>query len=215
MSFGENIDNLLPNYLVQPEKARLKDALLQFTIGKAGNEIDYNDFYKNYDHLYFLQSDLVREIRVPNWDDESGTFLKRYTDAIIISNTCDINFNNKRSLNKKQCLFAPLIDIQSYIQDLLDFGYEKDKIDKFIMSIKAQLITNIFYLPNLHNDDKEYLALFDNIFWFPIDELHSYIGNIEKNRFASLSHFGYYLFILKLSYHLCRLPEQCDREVMV
>ena len=27
--------------------------------------------------------------------------------------------------------------------------------------------------------------------------------------------YKFYLFILKLSFHLCRLPEQCDREVVL
>lgn len=213
MAFGDDFDLILPNYLVNEEKSRLRDALRQFTVDEKGKEINYADFYKSYGHAYFMQSDLVREIRMSLWNEEGAVFEKSYSDAIIISNTCDISFENKHSMNSKQCLFAPLIDFNEYINDLVASGYEKDKLEQFIQTVKAQLVTNLFYLPLFHKNNKEYVVFLDNVFWFPAIELNSYIDNIQENRITSLSHFGYYLFILKLSYHLCRLPEQCDREV--
>jgi len=213
MAFGDDFDLILPNYLVDEEKSRLRDALRQFTVDEKGKEINYADFYKSYGHAYFMQSDLVKEIRMSLWSEEGAVFEKAYSDAIIISNTCDISFENKHSINSKQCLFAPLIDFNEYISDLATSGYEKEKLEQFIQTVKAQLVTNLFYLPLFHKDNKEYVVFLDNVFWFPAIELNSYIDNIQDNRITSLSHFGYYLFILKLSYHLCRLPEQCDREV--
>lgn len=214
MAFGDDsFELLLPSYLVDPEKSRLKDALKQFTSDEKGKEIDYTNFYKAFQHAYFMQSDLVKEIRVAKWNDEKAIYEKVYTDAIIISNTCDISYDNKRDINTKQCLFAPLIDFNEYLKDLEKEGYLPEKISSFSQAIKAQLKTNIFYLPTNHKDNKEYIVLLDNVFWFPTEELNSYLEKIEDNRITSLSHFGYYLFILKLSYHLCRLPEQCDREV--
>ena len=214
MPFGDDyFEKILPSYLVEADKTRLKEALRQFTIEERANEINYSNFYRSYDHAYFMQSDLIKEIRVSKWDDESAVFQKGYTDAIIISNTCDISFENKRDVNTKQCLFAPLIDFNEYLADLEKAGYSKDKIISFSQNVKAQLRTNIFYLPVHFKEGKEYIVLLDNIFWFPTAELNSYIDNIDENRITSFTHFGFYLFILKLSYHLCRLPEQCDREV--
>ena len=211
MPFGDdNFEKILPTYLVQSVKTRLKEALKQFTPEEKGKEIDYSDFYKNYNHSYFKQSDLIREIRLAHWNNEKAEFQKGYTDAIIISNTCDISFENKHEINTKQCLFAPLIDFKEYVSDLLDAGYGIDKINSFCQNIKSQLRTNILYLPFYNG--KEYIVPLDNIFWFPTSELNSYISEINDNLISSLTHFGYYLFILKLSYHLCRLPEQCDRE---
>ena len=157
--------------------------------------------------------DLVKEIRVSKWNDEKAIYEKVYTDAIIVSNTCDISFENKHDVNTKQCLFAPLVDFKEYLLDLEKAGCKPEKIESFSTAVKAQLRTNIFYLPTNHKDGKEYIVLLDNVFWFPTTELNSYIDNIDENRISTLSHFGYYLFILKLSYHLCRLPEQCDREI--
>lgn len=213
MAFGDDFDRILPNYLVSEDKGRLKDALKQFTVEWTGKNIDYSDFYKSYGHAYFMQSDLVKEIRMSNWNDEKAIFEKGYPDAIIVSNTCDISFENKHTLNAKQCLFAPLVDFNEYIKDLEKNGYEKSKLEQFILTVKSQLVSNLFYLPPTNNLKKEYVAFLDNVFWFPVSELNTYVDNLEENRIISLSHFGYYLFILKLSYHLCRLPEQCDRGI--
>jgi hypothetical protein len=214
MAFGDDkFELILPTYLVDPDKSRLRDALKQFIPEGRGSEINYANFYRNYQHAYFMQSDLIKEIRIAKWDDESASYKKGYTDAIIISNTCDISFENKQELNVKQCLFAPLIDFNLYLEDLKQAGYNQEKVRVFASNVKAQLRTNIFYLPLHFKEEKEYIVLLDNVFWFPTSELNSYINNIEENRITSLTHFGFYLFILKLSYHLCRLPEQCDREV--
>jgi hypothetical protein len=212
MAFGDDFDKILAPYLVQDNKVRLKEALKQFTLENRGKEINYSDFFKSYNHTYFMQSDLVKEIRMSVWDDLNMNFNKVYTDAIIISNTCDISPENKHDFNSKQCLLAPLVDFNEYLLDLKNEGYVDEKLEQFANTIKSQLVSNIFYIPNLQSGQREYIVMLDHIFWFPTNELNSYIENIEENRISSLSLFGHYLFILKLSYHLCRLPEQCDRE---
>jgi hypothetical protein len=216
MSFGDDkFELILPNYLVEPEKSRLLNALKQFTPEERGGNIDYSNFYRNHQSSFFLQSDLIKEIRFASWDEDTAEYIKSYTDAIIISNTCDLSFENKRDLNVKECLFAPLLDFNLYLEDLRNGGYGEDKIKTFSKNVKAQLYSNIFYLPEYFKEKKEYIVLLDNIFWFPTNELNSYLGEIDENRITSLTHFGYYLFILKISYHLCRLPEQCYREVEI
>ena len=213
MAFGDDFDTLLPNYLVASDKLRLKNALSQFMPEHRGNNIDYNDFYKIYHNNYFLQSDLIKEIRFPYWDASNAEYTKAYTEAIVVSNTCDISSENPRDINVKQCLFAPVIEFQEYLSDLKDNGLSESKIDGFSKNVKGQLYSNIFYLPSHFTEKTEYIALLDKIFWFPVSELNSYIPSINDDRITSLSHYGLYLFLLKLSYHLCRMPEQCDREV--
>ena len=216
MPFGDdNFQTILPPYLVDPDKSRLRDALKQFTPEQRGKEINYSDFYRDYTHNYFLQSDLIREVRFAKWNEGTSLYDKAYTDAIIVSNTCDISEENNHELNCKQCLFAPVIDFNEYLDELAKEGYSQEKIQSFKQVVASQLRTNIFFLPRNHKDDKEYIVLLDNIFWFPTSELNSYLADINANRIVSLSLYGYYLFILKLSYHLCRLPEQCDREFKV
>lgn len=211
MAFGDDLDKILPSYLVQSDKTRLKDALRQFTPENRGNEINYQNFFRSFDHLYFLQGDLVREIRMSLWDEGEAVFNKVYTDALVVSNTCDLSSNNRHEINQKQCILAPLVNLEEYISDLMDAGYGGDNLNSFLNTIKAQQVSNLLYLPVNNGVGPEYIVLLDNVFWFPTSELNSYKGEIRETRIASLNHFGYYLFILKLSYHLCRLPEQCDR----
>ncbi len=213
MAFGEDFDRILAPYLVEERKDRLKQALLQFTTDNQGKEIDYTKFYKSFGHAYFMQADLLREIRMSNWNEQDSTFHKVYPEAIIVSNTCDISADNSHKAHPKQCLFAPIMDFSAFAANLAKEGYADEKLEQFVRTVKAQLVSNLFYLPVVNSEKKEYIVLLDRIFWFPADELNSYIDKIQDNRITSLSHFGYYLFILKLSYHLCRLPEQCDREV--
>ncbi|MEP5611451.1 MAG: hypothetical protein ABJP45_04345, partial [Cyclobacteriaceae bacterium] len=60
-------------------------------------------------------------------------------------------------------------------------------------------------------NEKEYIAYLDDTSNITIEELGLLKENLSENRIASLDFFGYYLFVLKLSYHLCRLPEETDR----
>lgn len=216
MAFGDdNFEKILPPYLVEPDKSRLRESLKQFIPDGRRGEINYENFYRDYNYAYFMQSDLVREVRFAEWDEGRALYDKKYTDAIIISNTCDVSIENSRDINTKQCLFAPLIDFNLFLSELKNEGYSSEKVNTFSENVKSQLCTNIFYLPQLNKEGKEYIVLLDNVFWFPTSELNSYIEEIEENRISSLALFGFYLFILKLSFHLCRLPEQCDRELKV
>jgi hypothetical protein len=216
MSFGDNdfFELLpLPAYLADEDKSRLAAALKQFT--QAGqNVIQYNDFYKQYGHAYFMQSDLVREVRSPFWNDDEEIYEKVYPDAIILSNTCDISKENKRDISDKDCLMAPIMEMSEFIKDLKEKSKDYNRTNSIISSIKAQLVTNLFYLPEIKG--KDYVVYLDRVFTFPTKELNdTYLNSIEDNRIASLSLFGHYLFVLKLSYHLCRLPEVCDREILM
>jgi hypothetical protein len=61
-------------------------------------------------------------------------------------------------------------------------------------------------------DAQEYFALLDNMFWIKTEEINALSPTISDDRLATLNHYGYYLFILKLSHHLCRFPEENDRQ---
>ncbi len=212
MGFGEDQWNiLLPSYLSDESKGRLQKSLEQFHQSNR-DEISYEDFYKNYGYEYFLQGDIVLEIRTAHWNKDERSFGKSYYDGLILSNTCDISFDNNRNVNPKQCLFAPLLDLNSYLQDLLAAGYTAQKTEEFKKNVKAQLYSNLFYLPKINDQDKERIALLDRMFWYPIDELQPLVATINEERIASLNQYGFYLLVFKLSYHFCRLPEQCDRE---
>lgn len=199
------IEHLFPSYLTTTEKGRLLDALEQFKDANAKGNWDtkiYSHFYASTSYDYFLQGDIVREIRYPNFNKQNRSYESTYTDALILSNTCDWDLSNLRKINK-QVVMAPLLEMSEYL--------EEDPNQEIIQGIKSQTTSNIFHLPPNHFNGKEYICHLDKAFWFPTDELNSYLSDLEQTRIASLDYFGYYLFLVKLSYHFCRLPEEKQR----
>jgi hypothetical protein len=220
------IEHLFPDYLTATEKGRLLQALEQFkdafTKGKWNSKV-YSHFYppstalKNFilktyvpeseqPSEYFLQGDLIQEIRYPNWNSESKNFERTYTDALILSNTCDLDLSNLRKAHK-QVVLAPIVEMSQYVEEISD----KQESQQMVKSIKSQTTSNILYLPPNLVNGKDYICHLDKAFWFPTEELNSYIPDIAQTRIASLDYFGYYLFLVKLSYHFCRLPEEKQR----
>lgn len=205
-------ESLLPPYLTSDAKERLQNALKQFK--RDGHDIDYAHFYplapkKETD---FLQGDLLSEIPMPYWNQETQSYETVYRDAIIVSNACDLSTDNHRSLNLKQCVLAPLLDFEEYIIDLKSSGYAENKLKTYLNEITHQKISNLLYLPPNPVNQKAYIAQLDKFFWVPVASLNGLKQNIEKERITSLSMFGHYLFVVKVSYHLCRLPEEKDRD---
>lgn len=204
-------EQILPAYLTSAEKSRLRNSLEKFKPEHRNKEFGYNDFYK-LNHLdYLIQGDLIYDIRFPFWDSNNRVYLKGYTNAMILTNTCDISFENKRTLNPKECLFVPLIALDEHIVTLKESRFSQTQIDSFVKSLKAQELTNLFYLPKAQKTRKEYIAILDNVFWVATYELQELYDTLEEERFASLNLYGQYLFILKLSHHFCRFPEENDR----
>lgn len=215
MLFGDNFESLLPSYLTDVDKARLKDGLLQFSRSrgeaKVASEIDYTNFTCREQSDYFKQSDLVREIRYPFLNSEYQ-YEKKFTDALILSNTCDISDENNHTLNKKQCILAPIIKLSLLIEELSsNENISDEQLASFQQELKLQRITNLFYICD--NGGDEYIAMLDKLFWFPTEELNEYLENISENKIFSLSMFGYYLYLLKISFHFCRFPESMERAV--
>ena len=205
MPFSDQLENLLPLYLSHSQKMDLRMALVQFKDPKKG--VNYSNFYHLNPDKEFLQSDLVSEIRCPHWD--SSKFIESYPDAVILSHGCDITKSNSRALNSKQCVFAPVLKLSDYIDELKLSNWADQRITTHVESIKCQEISNIFYMPAKSGID--FMVLFDKSFWFPTEELNALLPDIANNRMASLTNFGHYLFVFKLSFHFCRLPEDNER----
>ncbi|ABG57529.1 hypothetical protein [Cytophaga hutchinsonii] len=202
----DDIHALLPKELTEQGKNRLVNALKQFT-GENSDKI-YTDFYTASPHEYFLQGDLVREIRFPDWNDKTAEFEKVYYDVILLSNTCDMDDNNTRDIPKK-VMVAKVIKLSAFIE-CIDTAIVKE-VDQLIKAVKSQHYTNLFYLPG--EDGEEYIAYLDDVSTIYVEELAEMKNELSENRVSILGQFGYYLFILKLSFHLHRLPEQTHRSL--
>jgi hypothetical protein len=210
---AEHFERLLPLYLVSTEKQRLKEGLSQFLSANRDNDIVYDHFYLEDNVDFFRQSDLIAEVRSANWnaDFEGGEFERSYTDSMLLSNTCDVNDQNKRPINIKESVFAPVVNFREYLRDLKENGISELQAHNFEKDVMQQRIANLFYLPPYIKDGPDYIALLDRLFWLPSSDLNKRLPYISQGRIKSLDQFGFYLFIFKLSYHFCRLPEEADR----
>lgn len=205
--FIEELERLLPPELTDQKKGRLREGLKQFF--DPGNSQDkfYTDFYLPISHNYFLQGDLIREMRFPVFNKELRQYEKLYFDALLVSNTCDVDESNKCTVTKK-AVIAKLIPVDTFIESLKEL--EVENAAEILTQVKNQLYSNIIYL-SIAKGNEDYLAYLDDLSIIEKEELNTLKEDIAINRIESLDYFGYYLFIFKLSYHLCRLPEETER----
>jgi hypothetical protein len=198
----EEIKIYLPKYLSPESEENLFDQLKQFP-----ENID-DRLYTNYvlDPQLIYQGDGIEGLLVVNLPDTQI----RPARGMILSNTCDVDERNKR-LFPSSLVYAPIFNLEKYQKGLLASEILKDagQIEDHIYAIKKQRITQIFYLPKggaLENESIVFLDRVnscDNIFLSKVE--------IKDIRLFTLSNYGLYLFIFKLSVHFTRITEGIDR----
>lgn len=204
MELEENIKLYLPQYLSEDKLISLKKELKNF-----GNRRDsgkyFTTFLKSDSNLF--QGDCVKA-QVWNLPDIES----REENVILLSNTCDMDISNQR-LNQCRVMYAPIFNLEKYRQKLLEKKFEKNKIDNHIKDIKNQLVSQILYLPTKSILGYDSFVLFDRTISIPLTS--EIVANCTKTRKVSLSNYGFYLFLLKLSYHFTRIQEHVDRDAKI
>jgi len=205
-------EDTLPSYLLAEDKTRLKGMLSQFFVpDQKKDEIRYENFYLRIPQCaYFRQGDLLHSLPICDWDTSKQCYTTGFAPVVIISNSCDV-YPKDENLLDKEALFAHLIPVKSFLTDLESNQYTPEKIESIYNNLKRQAYSNLFYLPPNHLDGQEHIVFFDKTYWHPSENLYGKMENIENERFLSLDQFGFYLFICKLSYHFCRVPEENER----
>ena len=116
---------------------------------------------------------------------------------------------NIRFFDSRIC-YCPLLNLNKYKEILLKSGEEEQKVDSHINSIREQRLAQIFYLPSGTVIEEESLVFFNKTVSCDSDFIFQEEKN--KNKLFSLSNYGIYLFIFKLSIYLTRLNEGLDRD---
>jgi hypothetical protein len=144
-------------------------------------------------------------------DAWSGFVALQYPDGkservagLVISNSCDIGAANKPDPDQR-ILFAPLIDVAAYEHLLKELGRPADAIDERLKKIRNQEIHRIFYIPENGAFGGESLVLLDDLHAQPLSSLNG----IE--RVFSLSTYGWYVLLMKLSVHFTRTTDGVTR----
>ena len=181
-----------PPYLFAETKRELFSELLKFPENRS--------FYSNREDLSeeLFQGDGWKGFIAINFQ----TGERRTVSGAILSNSCDIDLRNVRSL-PVNVLFAPLIELQKYTNALHILGKRDDQIKNTITDIKRQHVTNVFYLPECPGFIPESLILLDDIHAHPLQD---FIVQPRKSLFT-LNLYGFYIFLIKLSIHFTRFQK--------
>ncbi len=194
MSFSiEDIQNHFPYYLTEDRKKGLLKALRDFP--------EKMNYYTSQYPNKLLQGDGIKNLTIY---DTSGNNKK--VQGILLSNSCDISPENQRDISPR-VVFAPLIQLDKYRDILINKQIKLDIIENKISDIKNQRITNIFYLPKLDSQSKDFIVLLDDVYNVSSNNL----PDIKESKTFTLSQAGFYIFLFKLSIHFCRLHENIDR----
>ena len=92
---------------------------------------------------------------------------------------------------------------------LKNAGLDQKQIEAKVVAIKEQRVTSLVYFPKGAALEEDYVALRDDIHTVPSQ---AFIARNEKTKLFALSNVGFYLFVLKLSVHFCRLHEEVVRD---
>ena len=191
MTSFEDIKKYLPQYLSDSDAKQLFSALKDFP-----NNIDER-FYNSYnlDDNILYQGDCLKDIPAFYLPDTRS----KLSQSMAIS-------NNKRLWNTR-ILFSQIILLEK-LEKALYQKFSKDRISNYISSLKKQQITNAFYLPKSKNLD-EAIVFFDYTNSFDINFVDR--ESLKEKRLVSLSNYGFYILLLKLSIHFTRIQEKVQR----
>lgn len=201
----EEIQKYLPQYLSAPSL----EALFE----------DLKKFPDNLDKRLYSQNLLNTEI-IYQGDGLSGMLVSnlpnmewREMPTMVLSNTCDINPENKRYFPSR-IVYAPILILEKYrrmlVAEFVETGKKQmDDINAHIAHIHRQEITQIVYLPKNGNLTEDSIVFLDRLNNYPADLFD--VGQIKARKLFSLSNYGLYMFLIKLSIHLTRIQERVDR----
>lgn len=206
------IKNYLPKYLT-PD---LKDNLFNVVKSDFPNSNNPNILYINLknDNLLY-QGDCIIDVPFSIFDKNENKFESLYQCGVILSNTCDISPENLR-IGENMIQFAATCELNEYIEELKKNRISEDRVKNFIIDLKSNKISNLFYLPKKEIGNKvvmeESFIKFDSTVSLPInlfinDEVYNMKYSPEGDRTYTFSNYGFYLFIIKLSIHYCRFRE--------
>ena len=197
---AENIELFLPRYLTEPTKNGLVDSLRQFP-----DNIDQR-FYLGRDiaDAPILQGDGIGSLTVCHIPS------RRFYSApcVVVSNSCDIDPNNSRHTSGSVC-YAPIVKLDKYRLSLIA-SYGPSRAADIVMSIRKQYITQYFYLPCGAGMTYEGIVPLDQVTNAPNSP--DFYDALREHRVFTLSQYGFYLFLFKLSVHFTRMGEGVDRD---
>ncbi|PYF12021.1 hypothetical protein C8J30_102336 [Rhodobacter viridis] len=199
---AETLIQQIPYYLSAQDQKALLDELTAISRGGTAEYLlsTYRDSFKE----VMLQGDGWSGLQLFLFD----TGDRKSVRGIVLSNSCDVDPENPRDVPAR-VIFAPLVKLAAFKTVLDASGIGAERIAAKIAAIKAQKTTNIFYLPAGGPLKEDYVVRFDDAHNMPVA---AHTKSADREKLFTLSNTGFYMFVLKLSVHFCRLQEKVNRK---
>ncbi len=198
----EDLKTYLPKYLSAEAQKDLFAELSQFPANIDGR-------------LYTLR--LLNEMNIFQGDGLASLWVADLpnerigkTRVMVLSNTCDIAPENERLLGPR-LLYCPLISFPKYENLIQDKGKGLTDFNpaSHFEAIRKQRNSSMFFLPKNEKLGEDAIAMLDRI--NNCDAQAVDVRELVAHRLFTLSDYGFYLFLFKLSLHLTRIREGVSR----
>ena len=201
---ADSLQQQIPYYLTAEDRRVLVEELETISQGGTASYI----LSQNQDSFEqdTLQGDGWKGFQLFNFD----TGKRRTVKGLILSNSCDIDPANRRDVPARVA-FAPLVRLADYENVLLSAGIAKRRVEDKLASIRAQKISNMFFLPADGRLTEDHVVRLDDVHSMPFS---AHISTAGRKKLFTLSNTGFYMLILKLSVHFCRLHENLNRNTV-
>ena len=196
----DEIGVFLPKYLSEENYRDLLNELKSFPYN-----MDKRFYTTSLDKNILFQGDAYDSLPFADMANLNNGYMMNY--GLIISNTCDMDLSNKRPY-PSSIMYAPILSFEKYIMYLRKKNISEESIKRNISDIREQRFTSIFYLPAIYKVP-ESIVFLDRIFNIKNDYIDR--KTLEKHRLFSLSDYGFYLLLFKLSVHFSRIRERVNR----
>lgn len=201
MMTSEEIKKYLPSYLSAESYSVLIKELSNFP-----SNVDSRFYWNFADESVIFQGDGINSMPIVLMESlDKGS---KWVPCLIFSNTCDLDLLNKRPFGSTRIVYAPIVKMSKYKDVLISKRIEINKIEDHFKTIREQRFTQIFYLPKKDNFEESIVFLDKTL---NIDNTFILRENLATERIFSLSNYGFYLFLFKLSVHFSRIQERVDR----
>jgi hypothetical protein len=202
---SETLQQQIPYYLTAADRQVLVRELRDISNGGSADYLlsPYHDSFK----ADMLQGDGWRGFQLFEFD----TGEKRSVQGLVMSNSCDVAPGNPRHVPAR-VIFAPLIKLAAYEELLRVSGIDKAKVNEKLASIRAQKTTNVFFLPAGGPLSQDHVVRLDHAHSMPVA---AHRGAPDCEKLFTLSNTGFYMLILKLSFHFCRMHEKINRNLII
>ncbi|MBI2926622.1 MAG: hypothetical protein HYY24_13080 [Verrucomicrobia bacterium] len=198
----EDFKTYLPKYLSAEAQRNLFAELSQFP-----NNIDCR--------LYTLR--LLNEMNLFQGDGLANLWVADLPNprigqarVMVLSNTCDVAPDHRRFLGPR-ILYCPIISFPKYENLIRTHGSLPSDFNPtgHCDAIRRQHNSSMFYLPKNEKLGEEAIAMLDRI--NNCDAQAVDVHELVRDRLFTLSDYGFYLFLFKLSLHLTRIREGVAR----